>query len=30
MAADASLTGSWMPIKDSDTPANGTSPVYPG
>jgi hypothetical protein len=30
MAADASLTGSWMPIKDGDTPANGTSPIYPG
>jgi hypothetical protein len=30
MAADASLTGSWMTIKDGDTPASGTSPVYPG
>ncbi len=30
MEADASLTGSWMPINDGDTPADGSSPTYPG
>ena len=30
MVADASLTGSWMPVNDGDTPASGQSPAYPG
>jgi hypothetical protein len=30
MAADASLTGSWMPIPDGDTLVSGSLPAYPG
>ena len=30
MMSDASLTGSWMTINNGDTPASGSSPVYPG
>jgi hypothetical protein len=30
MAADAGLTGSWMPINDGNTPLDGSSPTYPG
>jgi hypothetical protein len=31
MEADTSLTGSWMAISNADdTPANGSSPTYPG
>jgi len=30
MMTDAGLTGSWMPINDGDTPADGSSPTYPG
>jgi lipoprotein LpqB-like beta-propeller protein len=31
MAADACLTCSWMPVSnDDDTPADGSSPTYPG
>jgi hypothetical protein len=30
MMSDAGLTGSWMPISDGDTPADGSSPTYPG
>jgi len=30
MMADAGLTGSWLPINDGDTLADGSSPTYPG
>ncbi len=31
MASDANLTGSWMQVNNSDdTPADGSSPTYPG
>jgi hypothetical protein len=30
MVADASLTASWLPVNDGDTPADGSSPTYPG
>jgi hypothetical protein len=30
MVSDAGLQGSWMPINDGDTPADGSSPTYPG
>ncbi|HEX7164402.1 MAG TPA: LpqB family beta-propeller domain-containing protein [Trebonia sp.] len=30
MVADHGLTGSWMPINDGDTSADGSSPTYPG
>jgi hypothetical protein len=30
MKTDASPIGSWMFINDGDTPANGSSPTYPG
>jgi hypothetical protein len=28
--ADASLQGSWLPVNNGATPADGTSPTYPG
>lgn len=30
MVSDAGLTGSWMPINNGDTPADGSWPTYPG
>jgi hypothetical protein len=30
MVSDAATTGSWMMISDGDTPADGSSPTYPG
>jgi hypothetical protein len=30
MMADASRTGSWLPLNVGDTPVNGISPSYPG
>jgi Lipoprotein LpqB beta-propeller domain/Sporulation and spore germination len=30
LVADPNITGSWTPINDGDTPADGSSPVYPG
>jgi hypothetical protein len=30
MSSDPGLTGSWTPINDGDTPADGSSPTYPG
>ena len=30
MVSNASITGSWMPVNNGDTPAAGISPIYPG
>jgi hypothetical protein len=30
MSFDPGLLGSWTTINDGDTPADGSSPVYPG
>ncbi len=30
MVSNASITASWMPVNNGDTPAAGISPIYPG
>jgi hypothetical protein len=30
MSSDPGLTGSWTTINNGDTPADGSSPTYPG